>query len=383
MKMTTFGPLLLSADDLQAQIQQAYDNFDGKPQIAVIYPSIYTPIARIVQIIKKTTDIPVIGATSGGAAFTEKGIAFGGFTGAFLGGEDTYIYTRLIKDVNNNKDKVLEVLNDITSLTAKGPGHSIFLLANATAFDGEGLSLLLSRSLPPYWHVLGGFAGDNFRFEQTKVIFDDEELDNSIIFTYINSDTVPGVGVRHGYCPLDGMEEMVITKIENNILHEINHRPALEVYCNILENRGLLKDKKNVTPSLALYSIGVQNSVGEKWKIRSPLGVQGQSLILAGSIPDKSHISIVNTENKDLLASAQEAKEIALKNLEAAKPSAQLVVDCAGRQNRLGQEYVKEVQAFRVSSQCPMLGFASYGEFARYGGELEGFHNTTAVLSIW
>ena len=39
--------------------------------------------------------------------------------------------------------------------------------------------------------------------------------------------------------------------------------------------------------------------------------------------------------------------------------------------------------AFQGGRNFPMVGMACYGEIARFGGSIEGFHNSTAVMAAW
>ena len=49
----------------------------------------------------------------------------------------------------------------------------------------------------------------------------------------------------------------------------------------------------------------------------------------------------------------------------------------------LGEAYDQAVKALSGESPVPMLGIASYGEIAKFGGAVQGFHNITAVMVGW
>jgi hypothetical protein len=64
-------------------------------------------------------------------------------------------------------------------------------------------------------------------------------------------------------------------------------------------------------------------------------------------------------------------------------PSGVLVFDCAARLQLLGERYDEQVHSFLDGGQHPVLGLACYGEIAKFGGSIEGFHSTTTVMAAW
>jgi hypothetical protein len=60
-----------------------------------------------------------------------------------------------------------------------------------------------------------------------------------------------------------------------------------------------------------------------------------------------------------------------------------LVFDCAARWNVLGERYDEHARAFTAGRTSPTVGVTSYGEIAKFGGSVEAFHNTTAVMVGW
>ena len=60
-----------------------------------------------------------------------------------------------------------------------------------------------------------------------------------------------------------------------------------------------------------------------------------------------------------------------------------LVFDCAARMRLLRDQFACETRAFAGRRRSPTVGIASYGEIAKFGTSVEGFHNTTAVMVGW
>ncbi|MGL4371001.1 MAG: FIST C-terminal domain-containing protein, partial [Spirochaetota bacterium] len=167
------------------------------------------------------------------------------------------------------------------------------------------------------------------------------------------------------------------------VVHEIDGNPAVEVYRSELEHLGFAQPGEDILHIAARYPIGVRTLVGERLKIRTPMAIDGSNLILAGSLTQGDRIRLMSGTTESMISAAKEMTDTAIKALKSGTPRVQLVIDCAGRKTLLGENYKDQVKAFRVDQNTPMLGFTSYGEIARYGGSLEGFHNTTAVTAIW
>ncbi len=382
MKMSTFGPVHLEDNEIKSSVKKSLEKLSEKPKLAIIYPSITADIKKIIGIIKSEIDVPVVGATTGGAGFTESGISLTGLVGGFLSGDSLSV--SVVKAKKFKKDFSGSVKTAVSSIVPSSlAGHSLFILADALSCDGEALVKEVSSSVPIHWRLFGGLAGDNWTFTGTKVICDDDIFDDGAVFTYINSGVLPSVSVRHGFTPIENSYEMKITEIEGNILKEIDSKPALDVYRQELEKLSILSPGNDIVPYLATYPIGVKTLVGEKFKIRTPLSIEGTSLVLAGSMPKGSRIRIMYGQSDNMIAATKEMTDNAIKGLKGNSPEVQLVIDCAGRRVMLGDRYKEQVKTIRIDASCPMLGFTSYGEIARYGGSLEGFHNTTCVTAVW
>lgn len=382
MKMSTFGPIGLNALTVSSAVATALSQLGEKPKLAIIYPPIGADYAAIVSAIKKATDVPVIGATTGGAGFTEKGIALNALVGAFISGDDVMVQTAVIKDMAKEQDAAIKTMIDGLTPSAKG-GQTLFMLADPFSCDGEAFIKKLIKVAPLHWRFLGGLAGDNWTFKGVKLIYNDQVFGGGAVFAYINSDIVPGMSARHGFSPITGGKEMKITSIDGNKLHEIDGKPALEVYRGQLESFGLVKPGTDIISIAASYPIGVKTIIGERFKIRTPMSLEGNTLVLAGSLSNGDKIQMMHGTKENMISAAKEMTDTAMKNLKTQNVRLQLVIDCAGRKMLLGDDYKEQIKAFRVDPHSPMLGFSSYGEFARYGGSLEGFHNTTAVTAIW
>lgn len=382
MQLVTFGPVIMDEVELKKEISEKFKECKNTPKLAVVYLPFGADIKKIVKIIKSLSGIPVVGATTGGASFTERGIGMNSVSGGFLCGDEVEVQPlKLMFHGADYNDVTEEISKKIHP--AKGNGHTLFILADAMACDGEKFIKELGKHIPIHWRVFGGFAGDNWTFKNTKVFLDEDVFEGGAVVTYINGGTQVNIGVRHGFEPVPGLKEMKITSSENNVIHTINDIPAVDAYRQELEKYNVIKKGEEILTLFAQYPLGVKMLTGEKLKIRTPMSIAGKSIVLAGSLSTGDKIQIMHGTSDSMIAAVKEMTGDIVKGLKGAEPRFQFVIDCAGRRMMLGDNYKDQIKAVRISSSCPMLGFASYGEFAKYGGSLEGFHNTTAVNAVW
>lgn len=382
MQMITFGPVGLNPEEMKTEISEKFSKCKEEPKIAFIYVPIGSDIKRIVKLIKSIVNIPVVGATTGGASFTERGIGMNSLSGGFLCGED--LFTQQVR-LNFSDGSLTEIIDAaVKKITpAKTPGHTLFAFADAMSCDGELFIKELSKKVPVHWRIIGGFAGDNWEFKNTKVILDEDAFEGGAVLAYINCGVAPLVNVRHGFEPVPDLKEMVITSNDGNIVHTIDNKPAVEAYREELEKHNVIDKKADILATFAKYPLGIKMLTGERLKIRTPMGNNGTSIVLAGSLSKGDRVRIMYGTNDSMIKAVKDMTGETVKSLNGVEPKCQFVIDCAGRRMILGDDYKNQIKALRISPTCPMLGFASYGEFARYGGSMEGFHNTTDVIAIW
>jgi methyl-accepting chemotaxis protein len=122
--------------------------------------------------------------------------------------------------------------------------------------------------------------------------------------------------------------------------------------------------------------------VGEVRKARAPLSVGADgSLTMAASVGEGSRICILDGVPETMVSAARSAAEEARKNLRGNRAAGELVFDCVCRGIILDKGFRKEIDAVQsVFPDAPIAGFLTYGEIARFGGRLDGWHNTTAVV---
>ena len=324
---------------------------------------------------------PVVGMTTGGAAFTERGVTHDGAVAAVLGGNMS-ARVAVARDMKANPAETLRrALDSLRIESARSP--SMLVMMDAYATDGETLVSALRLHTPVYCRSFGGTAGDDGAFTGTYVFHEGEVLANAAVFVLLESPTRIAMDVLHGWCTIEGSRDLTITAIDGNVLEQLDGRPAAEVYREELKRLGLLEPGAGLLPALFKYELGITTPYGERLKIRAPLALAPEgAIMLATSLPVGQRVRVVQATPEQLVTSAQALVSRVSSQIGATLRGA-LVFDCAARRRVLGDRYPEHARAFTAGRTSPTVGVTSYGEIAKFGGNVEGFHNTTVVMVGW
>jgi methyl-accepting chemotaxis protein len=174
---------------------------------------------------------------------------------------------------------------------------------------------------------------------------------------------------------------MRVTKAVGNVVHELDGEPAFEVYKRHGAERGIELMRESASPYLIANELGI-HFFDKISRARAPLsvGLDG-SLICAAEIPKGSMVSILDGVPDSMVEAAKSAAQEAREHLGGEQAAGILLFDCVCRGMILKDEFRREIEAVRdVFGDVPIAGFLTYGEIARYQGNLDGWHNATAVV---
>ena len=235
----------------------------------------------------------------------------------------------------------------------------------------SGIAEALEGDVP----IVGGTAGDNWKFENTYQFFDGEVLQDSVPVLLFAGPLNLSHGVASGWNPVG--RRAPVTNVEGNVVHTIGDQRALDFYEHYLG--------KNATPS-GEYPLAVLESSGHYY-LRAPLGYDEDkgSVIFAGDIPLGSEVQISEASRDDVLEGVRASVKMASEGLAGREPLAALVFSCAARNDLLGTRTKEEIDALRleVGTTLPFVGFYAYGEISPFRkGSPTRFHNETFITLL-
>ena len=312
-------------------------------------------------------------ATSGPGDAGVVVFAFGG-TGFSI---STTAVTGIAQDARQAGADAAACLGDI----ADSPHTVLLLLTDGLAGDQQevvrGAYSVAGAGVP----LVGGCAGDDLRMTATHQLHDGQVLQDAVVAAAIGSDAPLGIGVHHGWTAV-GAGMLVTSSGENRVL-ELDDRPALDVYCDMLDAPADARtDPEAFTRFAQTHPLGMSRRSGEE-QVRFIAGAdfEERSLLTIAAVPPGAIVWLMEGDDASVLAATDAACRDALAPLLGAAPKGVLVFDCVARRGVLGDAGIRR-EVERVAEHAdgaPVAGFYSYGEIARTQG-VSGFHNQTLVV---
>ncbi len=227
--------------------------------------------------------------------------------------------------------------------------------------------------------ITGGLAGDGARFQRTWVLEAGLPQAGQVVAVGFY-----GEAVRLGHASKGGWDsfgpERRVTRSKDNVLFELDGKPALELY------KGYLGDRASGLPATALlFPLALRMAEGEQRQlVRTVLAVDEatQSMTFAGDIPQGSLAQLMRANFDRLIDGAQEAAEHI--GAQGAGPSLSIAISCVGRRLVLGERTEEEVEATlqALPEATQQVGFYSYGEISPFASGTCDLHNQTMTLTV-
>jgi hypothetical protein len=375
MRFATIGPT--PAQSLGEELAKAKSAFGELVRLGVAYYPFHANLASIHSAWRAVFDAPLVGASTAGVAFTERGASDHGIVMGLFGGLDVGIGVA----EGLKQGGAASLAGAIKSAwRGQARANAMLVLTDPFACDGEEVVTALRANLPVHARAFGAAAGDDDRFVKVKLLSDRRALSDAAIFVAIAFPKPVSLEVRHGFARVENARVMQVTAAADTRIITLDGEPAGPVYQDELRRLDLLDPKELAIVGMARYSLGIVTPFGEGLIIRTPIRVLPDGAVqLTSGIPVGQHVAIVTTSREQMLAAAQKLRKQTLASVPEA--SGVLVFDCGGRRARLGPDFKAEIAALSTGANVPMLGLTGYGEIAKFGGNVHGFHNITAVMA--
>lgn len=353
--------------------------------LAIVFVSTehdYKAVLKKIKTLTKTTNI--VGCSTAGE-FNESNAATGGISLMLISSDTIKFSLEKSTDVKQENFKQIadtvfgSYKDESRKMMAEGfPNQTVLILTDGFMTNRDELIKDIYAKTGITSQLAGGSAGDDVKFKETCVFYNEEVLVNALVFVKLFSKNKVGIGVSHGMKP--SSQTMKVTKSDGSKVYELDGKPALEVYKEHAKAHGVELTPENTSAYLIANNLGIKDLTFQK--IRAPISANPDgSLNVAGEVPQGATVTIVESGVDPLLKAADDAANEAKTNLKGIKPAGVVVFDCICRQIILDKDYVREAQTIsKVLDSSPTVGFSTYGEIAKTAGKLNGFHNSTVVV---
>lgn len=259
--------------------------------------------------------------------------------------------------------------------------RSVFVISDGQQVNGSGLAEGIQESLPDSTMISGGLAGDAARFQHTLVGLNEVPREGRIVMVgFYGAHLRVTNGTVGGWDPFGS--EKLITKSTDNILYELDGKPALEIYKNYL---GMYAEE---LPSSGLFfPLSIRTKGARRRVVRTILSVneKDNSLVFAGNMPEGSYAQLMKANADRLIEGASTAALISLATL-SYKPELAILISCVGRKLVLDQRVEEEVEVVRETygPDTAITGFYSYGEISSAFNFMTcELHNQTMTITTF
>jgi hypothetical protein len=236
----------------------------------------------------------------------------------------------------------------------------------------DSLKQVLGLSLP----IVGGTAGDQWRFQQTYQFYQSEVLSDAVPILLFSGPLLLSHGVASGWQPIS--RKAKVTKVDRATVYEIDHQPAVDFYGFYLKGFSISGE----------YPLAVFEDESESFYLRASnqSDPESGSILFMGDIPENATVQITHASCDEIIAAAQTSIQNALSSYPGKRPAATFLFSCAARRwllsSRTREEYETGKQL--LDPQVPVIGFYTYGEIAPLypGGETQYHQETLVTLLI-
>lgn len=390
--MTTQTSTALSTlSDTRLATRQAFEaaraKLTGAPVLVLVFAGPDRELSLVEgELLELAPGAVVLGCHTAGE-FTEGGLAHGSVALMLVASDELLIggatASGMRADPLGVAHRLASSWSDLSSRAAtRGLGASTsVLLVDGLAGSGDRVVKEYQGATRVFQQIVGGAAGDEGRFHTTGVLGPGGVTTDGAAVAQVFSRHPWGAGAGHGLSPAS--KRMKVTKARGSTLMEIDGRPAFEAYVAHARSKGVTLDDENRGRYLIGNEIGVF-FLDTLHHARAPVGVEPDgSLRLVADISEGASICILDGAPDAMVAACREASQQAKTSLKGQACAGVLVFDCVCRGMILGPlGFEREIDAVRqVFPGVPVLGFLTYGEIARFGGRLDGWHNTTSVVA--
>lgn len=257
----------------------------------------------------------------------------------------------------------------------------VLVLSDGNLVNGSelvrGFTALSAHTL-----VTGGLAADDANFKSTLVGLNEQPSEGNIVaIGFYSKKLVVTHGSKGGW-DVFGLEKE-ITRSENNMLYEIDHENALDIYTKYLGH-----DVENLPASALLFPLSVTIPGAQNPVVRTILSIdaENKSMTFAGDVPVGSKVRFMKANFDKLTAAAAMAAQHTM-SMPDYTPDLALLVSCVGRKLIYGPRIDEEVEAVSetLGTSVPLAGFYANGEISPFneGGSCQLHNQTMTITSFY
>jgi hypothetical protein len=370
-----------------------------RPEIVIMFATIGYDQRTLLRTVRETTGgAPLTGCSAEGTIDGDHADeSYFSVVVTAISSEEMWWHHGIARDLEDDsravgqrvaQDLLPHLSSDTIGLLVFPDGRSDFGVAMGSLddmFAGLNENLPSERFLP----LWGGGANNNFNMgEPTYQYCDDEVISGGVSYALLSGNARAGWAISHGCIPIGG--ERKITRSKENVIHEIDGKPAVEVLKEYLPEHALADDRNwmDYANSLALCFKAPSYMKDEEYVVRGVPAVKmaDGSIIVQTEVQEGTSIWFSSRDKEKLASGLDRMSQQIKEQLGGEKPELVFQFECATRGKTMlrEQEKLQYLRQFRrsVDPDVPWAGYYCAGEI----GPVEEHNNhhlyTSVVLAL-
>src|SRR5215208_3807917 len=247
----------------------------------------------------------------------------------------------------------------------------LFAFPDGLTYDIDNFFAGLEGDLPserflPIW---GGGAGNNLNLgKPTYQYCDDEVVSDAISYALLSGEARPAWAIGHSLIPIGG--ERIVTRSQDNVIYEIDGKPATEVLKEYLPEDALTEDRDwlRYAISLALSFRAPSYMKDEEYVVRGvpQLSLTDGSITLQTEVQEGTSIWFSSRDKEKISTGFDRIATQIREQLDGAQPELVFQFECVTRGKLMfcEQEKLQLLKRFRrsVGPDVPWVGFYTIRE---------------------
>jgi hypothetical protein len=366
-------------EDVLAQCERQLEGLE--PQAGILLAAVDFEYELLLEMIdRKYSGLELIGGTTDGEISSVMGFEQDSIALMLFSADGVTIYSGIGEDVSQDEAAAADTAIAM-ALGDRQLDEIKFAIALPESLTASAVVVLkaLEQSLQGRVPVFGGLTADQWRFKRTHQFHNADVYTDALPVLLFSGAIDFGYGVASGWQPIG--KTGTVTKVSNNIVYEIDNRPAIEFYQNYLGDR---------PPSLE-YPLAVYEDNETPFYLRATSGsdsVDDGFITFFGDIPEGAIVQLTEASRDEILSASERSMKKAIERFPSTSvPQGALYFSCCARRQILGSHTGEE---YKVAQACqrqiiPGIGFYTNGEISPLFETKERacFHNETFVTLLF
>lgn len=356
-------------EQCQAQLQ------GHQPQAGVLFAALDCEHQALLDgILSIYPDLELVGCTTAGEISSTLGYQQDSICLNLFYSDEVSFHASVGRDLSKNPIEItLQAYQDLLDSSDVEPKLCLVFPQAITTVSCAVVEAM--ATLPRDVTVVGGIAGGDLQTLGSYQFFRNEVHTDSIPMLMMGGNLNVSSGYASGWYPMGKTGK--VTKVEGNIIIEIDHEPALNFY----EHYFSTFSPDNAYP-LAVFPPGEDDYLLRAVVENDP---EKGHLYVGGSLPENSTVQITSADKDHIIEATQTSFSNALRDYPGDSPDAALFFTCAWRYWVLGTQTHQEFEVLRKQPELtfPCSGFYTFGEIAPLRPGTPTFsHNTTFITLL-